>query len=167
MAGIKVFDGTKFNVWKSSMDILFAYKKVLKVVYGTELRPPPGSFVESIAAWDDKNDHARMLIMQAVSQTVMEDLTSCLTAAQMWSKLCSIHQHKSAENVYMIHAEFYDYKMTKGDSIKSHFNRIEHMAGVLKDLGEPLTDTQVITKILMSLPASYNSTVVAWANVPS
>jgi len=56
--------------------------------------------------------------------------------------------------------------MSKTDSIKAHINNIEHKVNILKDLGEPLIDTQVITKIIMSLPLRYNSTVATWANVP-
>lgn len=77
MAGLKVFDGTKFNVWKSSMNILFAYKKVLKVIDGTEKKPAANATPVVVTAWEEKNDHARMLIMQAVSSTVMEDLADC------------------------------------------------------------------------------------------
>ena len=167
MAGLKVFDGTKFNVWKSSMNILFAYKKVLKVVDGTEKKPAANATPDVVTAWEEKNDHARMLIMQAVSSTVMEDLAECTTAAEMWSKLRSLHQLKSAENIYMVTADFYDYRMSKSDTIKTHINNIVQKASILKDLGQPLTDSQIITKILMSLPPGYNSTVAAWANVPS
>jgi len=166
MAGLKVFDGTKFNVWKSSMDILFAYKKVLKVVDGTEKKPEETATPEAINAWEDKNDHARMLIMQAVSSTVMEDLADCTTAAEMWNKLRSLHQLKSAENIYMVTTDFYDYRMSKSDTIKTHINNIVQKASILKDLGQPLSDSQIITKILMSLPPGYNGTVAAWANVP-
>lgn len=148
------------------MDILFAYMKVSSIVNGTEKKPNPGSPPPDILAWEEKNDYARMLIMQAVTSTVMEDLISCTTGAEMWTKLRSIHQLKSAENIYMVHAQFYDYKMSKTDSIKTHINNIKHKASILKDLGEPQTDTQIITKILMSLPPGYNSTVAAWANVP-
>ena len=167
MAGIKVFDGEKFNVWKSSMDILFEYKKVHDAVYGVEKIPPEAtSTQEQITAWKEKNAHARMLIMQAVSSRVMEDLISCSTAALMWTKLRAIHQQKSAENIYLVTAEVYDYKMAKGDSVQTYLNHIEHKASILKDLGQPLSDSQIITKIFMSLPPSFNDVLAAWANVP-
>ena len=46
MSGLKVFDGTKFNIWKGFMDNLFAYKKVSGVVNGTDEKPGAESTAE-------------------------------------------------------------------------------------------------------------------------
>jgi hypothetical protein len=41
------------------------------------------------------------------------------------------------------------------------------MAMLLVDLDNPLSTTMIISKIICSLPPSYNSIVAAWSNVPA
>jgi hypothetical protein len=40
------------------------------------------------------------------------------------------------------------------------------MSHALKDIGKPITNEMIITKIICSLPPSYNNIVEAWDNLP-
>ena len=55
--------------------------------------------------------------------------------------------------------------MTMGDDINTHITKILSIGSLLRDLGKPLGDDMIITKIMCSLPASYNNIVTTWANV--
>ena len=48
----------------------------------------------------------------------------------------------------------------------SHISAIELLASQLKDLNEPVTEAQVMTKILVTLPPSYRHFLSVWDNVP-
>ena len=67
----------------------------------------------------------------------------------------------------MVQNSFYEYKMNTGDSINTHVNRVISMGNLLKDLGKPVDEDMLITKIICSLPSSYNNIVTAWTNVPA
>lgn len=56
--------------------------------------------------------------------------------------------------------------MTTRESINTHINKVLGIGNLLKDPGKPLPEDMLITKIMCSVPASYNSIVAAWANVP-
>ena len=43
---------------------------------------------------------------------------------------------------------------------------VEQLAAQLTDLGSPISELQVMSKILMSLPASYRPLKSAWDSVP-
>ena len=106
------------------------------------------------------------LISASVTVPVLENLINCTTAASMWSSLCALYQHKSKENIHMIQNSFFEYRMNVGDSINTHINKIQTIANCLKDLGKPVEEDSIITKIICSLPPAYNSIVTAWANLP-
>ena len=46
----------------------------------------------------------------------------------------------------------------------SHISAIELLASQLKDLNEPVTEAQVMTKILVTLPPSYRHFLSVWDN---
>lgn len=163
---LRVFDGTKFPVWKFYMELCFSTKKIMPIVNGTLPKPDADAPELEKAAWEERDNLAKQLIGSSVTMQILESLVNCETAAAMWSTLCSFYQRKSKENIQSIQNSFFEYKMTIGDDINTHINKILSIANLLKDLGKPLDEDMIITKIMCSLPASYNSIVTAWANVP-
>lgn len=47
-----------------------------------------------------------------------------------------------------------------------HISQIELMAAQLKDLNAPITDVQLLAKIILTLPPSYRHFISAWESVP-
>jgi hypothetical protein len=66
----------------------------------------------------------------------------------------------------MVQNSFYEYKMSPGDTINSHINKVSSLGNLLKELGHPPTEDAMITKIMCTLPPSYNHIVTGWNNVP-
>ena len=62
--------------------------------------------------------------------------------------------------------QFFEYKYKSGHNVISHISAIELMAARLRDLKDPVTDTQVMTKIMVTLPPSYRHFLFVWDNVP-
>lgn len=163
---LKVFDGEKFAVWKYHMEICFDDKDVTPIVNGTIPQPPDNVPEAEKIVWQKANTLAMRMISSAVSLPILENLVNCPTAACMWNTLCAFYQQKSRENIFMIQGNFFEYKMQAGDSINTHVNKVLSMANLLKDMGQPVQEDVLLTKIICSLPASYNDVVAAWTNVP-
>jgi hypothetical protein len=49
----------------------------------------------------------------------------------------------------------------------THISTIEQLASQLNDLKEPISESQLITKILVTLPSSFRYFLSVWDNVPS
>ena len=130
--------------------------------------PRPGDDASEIekAAWHKSDNLAKLLIGSSVILPVLENLVNCTIAASMWSTLCAFYQQNSKENIYMVQNSFFKYKMSIGDSINTHVNKVISMGDLLKDLGKLVPEDMLITKIICSLPPNYNSIVTAWSNVP-
>lgn len=54
-------------------------------------------------------------------------------------------------------------RMNPNESVVQHVSRIQNMATQLKDVGENISD--VMAKILGSLPSKYNALQTAWNSV--
>jgi hypothetical protein len=106
-----------------------------------------------------------MVISKCISQKILGKLTSATTAANMWRKLEKLYLKKSPKSIFTLQARFFEYKMSATDDIASHIQNITEMATLLADLGNPLSNTMIISKIICSLRPSYNSIVAAWSNV--
>ena len=59
-----------------------------------------------------------------------------------------------------------EYKYVTCHSIITHISAVESMASQLRDMDVSIDDTDIITKILITLPTSYRHFMSAWDNVP-
>ncbi|UYV65135.1 hypothetical protein LAZ67_3003247 [Cordylochernes scorpioides] len=85
----------------------------------------------------------------------------------MWKKLSTIYELKSETNKYLLQQRFFEYKMNPNDNIATHISKVETLAQQMKDLGEPISDVALITKIICSLPDKYKNFITAWDSVSS
>ena len=69
-------------------------------------------------------------------------------------------------NKYVLLQEFFDFRMFFKDDITTNIAKIESLVQRLKNMGETITESQVMTKIICSLPPSFRHIVAAWDNVP-
>ena len=97
---------------------------------------------------------ARRMISSFDSLVVLENLVSCFITTCMWTNICAFYQHKSKENIYMVQNSFFEYKMNISNSINTHVNKVMSMENILKNLGQPLPEYMLITKIICSIPLS-------------
>lgn len=85
----------------------------------------------------------------------------------MWDKLTAVYEQKSELNIYMqqnvrLQQKWYSITKADTDNIATHIAKLEDIAHRLSLLDEKISDTIIITKILMTLPVCYNHFVSAW-----
>ncbi|CAI6369917.1 unnamed protein product [Macrosiphum euphorbiae] len=80
---------------------------------------------------------------------------NCDTANGMWNKLLSVYEQMSDTSITIVQQKFYRYTMDPKDNIAGHISKLENLSRQLKQLGEPISESMLITKILMTLPDSY------------
>jgi hypothetical protein len=77
------------------MKIILTASGLLDIVDGTSPKPEPTA--ANYAAWNSKNAKA-MCILSSAIEYLLEYLITCENAVEMWDKLSSIHEQKSAAN---------------------------------------------------------------------
>ena len=78
-----------------------------------------------------------------------------MTKQKVGEKLLIIYELKSDTSITSIQKKFYSYVMDINDNIAQHISKLENLSRQLTQLGEPISDSMLITKILMTLPENY------------
>lgn len=85
----------------------------------------------------------------------------------MWNKIKTEYAENAAENEHLLTSKFFELKFHPDQTIMSFIAIVEQMAAQLRELKAPVSETQMMAKIIMSLPASYRHFLSAWDSVPS
>ncbi|KAL0852029.1 hypothetical protein ABMA28_000291 [Loxostege sticticalis] len=151
------FDGTNFKQWK------FQIKCALRA-RGLDINKPKPDKDET-NQWNKDDGMAMFIITSAMDLKQIALIENCETALQVMTKLESIFEQKSEMNKMMLHERFYQYRMLSTDNIAQHIAKVESLAKQLKENGEEISDTAIITKILSTLPAKFRSLRQAWMSL--
>lgn len=163
LKNITKFNGTNFQLWKFQMLAVFEASGLKEVVEGTLARPAEAS--QTYAAWASKNAKAKCILASSMEFSQLEYLITCQTANEMWRKLSSIYEQRSAANKSILLSRFYEYKMGTNDTVMQHVAKVENLARQLNEVGEVLSDVAINTKIMMTLPGKFNPLITAWDSV--
>ena len=84
----------------------------------------------------------------------------------MWNRILTEYAEVSAESEPLLWGQFYSCKFQQDQSVMNFISSIEQIAAQLNDVGAKVDDTQIVAKILVSLPPSFKSFVSAWDSTP-
>lgn len=155
---IEKFDGRNFKQWKFQIKCALRAKGV--DIY--DLKPEKADQLE---AWNKKDGMAMFILTSSMDLNQISLIENCETAKEVMTKLEAIYEHKSEFNKMMVHEKFYQYCYCSSDTMAQHVSKVESLAKQLRESGEKLSDTAVMTKILSTLPSSYRSLRQAWLSL--
>lgn len=162
VSGLKMnverFDGNNFRQWKFQIKCALRAKGI---DIGTE-QPKDAKENEE---WKKNDGTAMFIITSAMDYRQIALVENCENAKQIMDKLESIYEQKSEFNKMLVHERFYNYKMIPSDGVAQHISKVESLAQQLKDSGETISETAIITKIISTLPSKYRSLRQAWMSL--
>ncbi len=168
---VEKFNGTNFPFWKFHISLVLKQNGLMDIVTGTEACPVPDidqgvtKNAAAITSWTQRDVAASGLIFATLDSRSQRTLINCNTSKEMWVRLKSQFEQVTQENKYLINRRFYDYVYQPDHDIMSHITAVEALANQLKDLGEPVTELNLITKIICTLPPSFDVVTAAWENL--
>lgn len=105
--------------------------------------------------------------MATIESQQQRSLINCHTANEMWTRLSAQHLRNAVENQHVLQQKFFEYQYQPDHDIMTHITEVETMASQLSDVEAPVSDIQIMTKILCTLPPSYRGFTTAWDSVPA
>jgi hypothetical protein len=106
--------------------------------------------------------------MATITREMKQNLyTPGLNAAQMWTKLNLHYQLHTEEHLHLLWQNYYDFSYTAGDDMRTHIQKLSNTADKLKERDQPLSDIQLVSKALVTLPETYRIVRSVWAAVPA
>ena len=91
---------------------------------------------------------------------------NCKTANSIWVKLAAQYLQNASASTHVLQARFFHYQFLKGHSMTSHITVIEGLAQQLEYLGSPTSQSQIMTKIVSTLPTAFRNFMTVWDNLP-
>lgn len=165
---VKLAGASNWKVWKFQVKIVLAAKELLEVVQGEEMEPvqtageTPVAFETRRKAWKKKDTKAQEILVMRMEETPTSHLLTCQNAHQMWNKLLSVYEQKSTVSVHLLQQKFFQMKCEKKGISEFVSKKTEETTSQLKLVVVEISQSMVVTKILMSLPDEYKHFVFAW-----
>ncbi|WRX23839.1 GAG-pre-integrase domain - like 7 [Theobroma cacao] len=153
---IEKFNGKNdFSLWRVKMCALLVQQGLLKALKGKEHLPSNLSDSEK----DDIMEKAHSVILLALSDEVLREVTNEESAAAVWFKLESIYMTKSFTNRLYMKQRLYTLKMSEGTSVNTHIDEFNRVILDLKNIDVKIEDEDLALILLCSLPQSYENFV--------
>lgn len=169
------FDGSNFPLWKFQISLMLEHHDLMALVIGNEKQPDPTTSSEDgveavtnadvIKTWKQRDNSARLFIVSTIDHQQQRSLINCKTASQMWARLTSQFEMSASENKQLLMQRFFEYPYQQGNDVMSHITAVESLANQLTDVGAEVSEDQIISKVICTLPPSFRHVVAAWENL--
>lgn len=123
---------------------------------------PTAAQQQSLTNWIKKDSIAQKIIATSVVDSQLIHIMNCNNAKEMWNKLLSIYEQRSDTGIHMLQQRWYQVSKDSKDNMACHIAKLQDLAHRLQLLDEPISDSMIVTKILMTLPACYSHFITAW-----
>lgn len=134
-------------------------KNLYDIVTGTKKKTADGKSIDE--AWEKLDAKAQEIIVTRMEEGPLVHLLSCQTSHEMWEKLLYVYEKKSKVSVHLLQQRFFTLE-SKGESISVFISQLEEIRCQLRQMGEDVSESMFITKILMSLPEKLKHFISAW-----
>lgn len=160
----KLQEASQFLMWKFQMKVYLNASEIFNVVCGDFIKPEEDSkdFEKNKKLWTKADCRAQRIIVSSIGPQPMQHIMNCSTSREMWTKLESVYEQKSKTNIHLLQQKFYSYTRDPKDGMATFISKLETIVKQLTDLGEEISSSMIITKILMTLPAEYSHFYSAW-----
>ncbi len=146
------------------MTSLFLTHKILKVVDGSEVRPAAAGDQQDL--WDQNNNEALTSLYMCMTDEEVESVSSCKTAAEIWTKLNSIHESITGASKQVLWQKYFSIMALPGQSPVKVMVEIQNYAAQLRSMGAPIDDEMEVARIISSLmDEKYRQLREAWRSV--
>lgn len=160
----------QWPVYKFQVRVILKAADVWKIVDGTFTKPVAvegegavqRDFDTKLSAWNKSDSKAQKIIVTSLGDDPLIHVMNCDTARDMWVKLEGIYEQKSQMSIQMLLESYYGFSRSEEDDIATHISKLRNIVKRLGDLGETISDTGVMAKILMTLPPELSHFNSSW-----
>ena len=154
-------DKTNWVVWRERIHRIFALCGVAPYVFGTIPHPDSATAdPETLAAWDNNDVYAQILITNAITKDQMVHVSRLNTAYDIWRSLEAIHETRDYQVAIAIQRGLFRQCAADDDDIVDHLTQLKKQwerLNVLDNEDFRITDIQFKTIIASSLPPSWDA----------
>ncbi|CAA7038956.1 unnamed protein product [Microthlaspi erraticum] len=167
---IPIFNGEKYDFWSIKMTTILKTRKLWSVVEeGVPVEPaaveetPETARAKTLREEASTNDTVALQILQtAVTDQIFSRIAAATSSKEAWDALKDEYQGSPQVRLVKLQTlrrEYENLKMYDGEDVKTFTDKLVDLENQLTYHGEKKTSAQLIQKILISLPAKFDSIV--------
>lgn len=153
---VKPFDGIGFSNWEFRVKLILEQAGVLEVL---DTVPPANA--DELAKFKKCDVKARNIIVQCLSDTLLEMIKSKSTAKEIMEALSSTYQKKGISTQVQLQKKLRSLKFTEGTPINVFFTEFEQTVYELKGAGGKMEPSEIVSQLLSSMPETYQAVTTA------
>lgn len=164
----KLKDAETYIIWKFQIDIYLKSSGLFGLVQPCEEptgKEAAGSSAKSAASIQQDAKFQR-LIISTVDENVLVHIMTCNSGLEMYNKLKSIFEKDSDYQKVTLLSQLYNFSYETNKSVADNISKLQNIANRLTILGEQISDTMIIAKIISSLPEQFKHFSTAWESTP-
>lgn len=159
-------------LWKFQVQVILKSAEAWELVNKDHKPPDPippeapeadkKKFEEEMRKWNKKDVLAQKIIVTTMTEQPMTHILNLKTSPEMWDKLIAIYEQKSDATAHLLKKTWYKLEKDPAHDLATHIACIENLAHRLNAIGDKIDDKDIIMKILLTLPTSYDYFVTSW-----
>lgn len=156
LLNIKPFDGTGFSNWEFRVKLALEQANVLEVI---ENDPPIDA--TQLLEYNKKDVKARNIIVQCLSDIMLEMIKTKKTAREIMDSLSLTYQRKGVSTRVQLQRKLRDLKLTESTPMNTFLTEFEQIVYELNSAGGKMEQNEVISHLLSAMPESYQTVTTA------
>lgn len=152
--------GSNYDIWSKRMMLVLETNDLWDVV-----QKDVPSEEKKTDAWKSSNRKACLFITVAVTDLVFQSLSQTTLAAEIWRSLEKVYRPKSLLNKVIWRRRLEGICLHEGDDVREHINQVRMCNQNLSSMACGLDDKELTMRLMLSLPASYDSLIDALESV--
>ena len=154
---IEKFKGNDFQQWKFKLSLVLAEEDLLTLVKGERRIAENERDPQVIATFNKQDVRARSIICQALDNSLIPHVAAATSAADMFGRLMEQYERKGRASSMYLRKKLFTARMREGENLSTHLNSISELVQQLEGINKPVTEEDVITIIINSLPPSFEN----------
>lgn len=145
-----------FQLWSIRVMATLEGKDLADVVTGNEVMPVPGEGEddpdeEDVTAYVQKQKKARALIVNALGDSPLRAIQSCITPDEMWKKLIERYASSATSNKISVMTSLMNSRYDGKNEIAEHISQMESMFNRLRAMGSSVEENMKVAILLVSV----------------
>jgi hypothetical protein len=158
-------DGSNFINWKFKMQTLMEGYGVWNIAKGTELKPDvaAGATTAQIQDWEKHENKAKVLLCMSVKDNIIPHIREATTSAATWTTLKALYETSNTNRILFLKTKLLGIKMDGNESVSSFLGRIKEVKDKLVNIGETVSNTDLVTITLNGMLEDYHMFITGLA----
>lgn len=97
------------------------------------------------------------IISQALDNSLIPHIASSINSADMWNRLNDQYERTGRATSMYLRKKLFTARLREGENLSTHLNQISELVQQLEGIKKPVTEEDVITIIINSLPPSFEN----------